>query len=70
MTTPRTAGEIIRELKQFYPETYDLNVAVNEHRRANGFKNWYAAALDLLEGWYEHGGEEAAHYSFLNSLPR
>jgi len=70
MPTPMTAGEIIRELKVYYPETYDLNVAVNEHRRANGFKNWYAAALDLLEGWREHGGDEAQYNAFLNSLPR
>lgn len=69
MSTP-TAGELIRGLLRYYDGTYAMNLAVNEHRRANGFKNWYSAAKDLLEGWEEHGGDEAQEMSFLHSLPR
>jgi len=67
----KTPGEIIRALvPTYYPNSYELNLAVNEHRRLNGFKNWYAAAADLLEGWEEHGGDEAQQDAFLRSLPR
>lgn len=46
---PMTTGELIRELiPTFYPDSHSLNLAVNEHRRSNGFKNWYVAAADLL----------------------
>lgn len=45
-----TPGEIIRALiPTYYKDSHALNLAVNEHRRVNGFKNWYAAAADLLE---------------------
>ena len=45
----KTPGEIIRGLiPVHYPDSHALNLAVNEHRRLNGFKNWYAAAADLL----------------------
>jgi len=67
----KTPGEIIRALvPTYYPNSHELNLAVNEHRRLNGFKNWYAAAADLLEGWEEHGGDEAQQYALLHSLPR
>lgn len=65
-----TTGELIRALKPFYKTTYDLTLAVNEHRRANGFKNWHVAAEDLLQGWEEYGGDEAQYEAFLHSLIR
>jgi capsule polysaccharide modification protein KpsS len=45
----KTPGALIRALiPAYYPNSHELNLAVNEHRRQNGFKNWYAAAADLL----------------------
>lgn len=46
----KTSGELIRELiPTFYPDGHALNLAVAEHRRANGFKNWHTAAAALLQ---------------------
>ncbi len=55
-----TPGEVIRALiPTYYPNSHALNLAVNEHRRVNGFKNWYAAAADLLT---KHEETEHVHH--------
>lgn len=54
-----TAGDLIRELKVFFPKTYDMNVAVNNLRRERGLKNWYVAAAELLRECEEGVAEEA-----------
>jgi len=59
MPTPPTAGELIRALLPFYDgNTYYMNVGVNNYRRERGSKNWYAAALALLESFQEAESED------------
>ena len=46
--TQMTTIEIISRLLKHYKYSYDVNVAVSNHRRQNPNWNWVAAAHDLL----------------------
>lgn len=48
LPTAPTTGDLIRQLRPYFESSYDLNIAVNNYRRAHSSKNWVAAATGLL----------------------
>lgn len=44
-----TLATLLTRIKKFYPSTYELNVAVSQHRQQDRSWNWVDAATDLLE---------------------
>lgn len=49
LSTAPTTGDLIRQLRPYFESSYDLNIAVNNYRRAHSSKNWVAAAVGLRQ---------------------